>query len=73
MLPRIDTILYDITIPSTKQQIKVRQLRAKDEKILLMAKTGNSNDDILKAIIQVINNSIVTPGIDVEKLAIFDI
>jgi hypothetical protein len=78
ILPKIDSILYDFTIPSTKTTIKLRQLRAKDEKILLTAKesTGSPeerNIEILNGIKQVINNAIVTPGIKVEELALFDI
>ena len=77
-LPKIQSILYDLEIPSTKQAIKVRQLRARDEKILLTAKESSGtveekNLEILKSIKQAINNAIVTPGILVDYLAIFDI
>ena len=77
-LPKIDSILYNVTIPSNNLEIKVRQLRAKDEKILLTAKESSGtaeerNVEILNSIKQVINNAIVTPGINVEKLALFDI
>jgi hypothetical protein len=45
----------------------------KEEKILLMAKSSEDSNDILAAVKQVVNNCIVTEGIDVDKLALFDI
>lgn len=74
-LPTINYALYDVEIPSTKQQIKLRQILAKDEKLLLMAKAsvGDVNIDILSAVRQVVQNCLITPGIDTQKLALFDI
>lgn len=45
----------------------------KEEKILLMAKTGEDANEILNAVKQVVNNCIVDADIDIEKLALFDI
>lgn len=75
ILPKISYPLFPVKIPSTKQEIVVRQILAKDEKLLLMAKAsvGEVNIDILNAVRQVVQNCIVTPGIDVDKLALFDI
>jgi hypothetical protein len=75
-LPRINYMLYDIDLPSNGAKIKVRQILAKDEKLLLMAKASTGQDvnmDIMKAITQVVQNCVMTPGIDVSKLPLFDV
>jgi hypothetical protein len=72
-LPKINHPLFDLTIPSTKKKIKLRPMLVKEEKILLMAKISDDAKDILAAVKQVVNNCIVTEGIDVDKLALFDI
>ena len=46
-LPRIDQPLFNLTIPSTKQSIKVRPFLVKDEKILLIALESNDQSQIL--------------------------
>lgn len=75
MLPKLSYPLFPLVIPSTKQEIQVRQILARDEKILLMAKAsvGEVNVDILNAVRQVIRSCIMTPGVDVDKLALFDV
>lgn len=45
----------------------------KEEKILLIAKTGEDSNAILAAVKQVVNNCIVDADVDVDKLATFDI
>jgi hypothetical protein len=75
-LPRINYMLYDLDLPSNNHKIKVRQILAKDEKLLLMAKASVGSDvnmDIMNAVKQVVQNCIVTPGVDVNKLPLFDV
>lgn len=72
-LPKITHPMFDVIIPSTKTKIKIRPMLVKEEKILLMAKNGEEETEILAAVKQVVNNCIVTDGIDVDKLALFDI
>lgn len=72
-LPKINQPLYRLTIPSTGEEIRFRSFLVKEEKILVMAMESGEPADIADAITQVINNCIVTEGIDVEKLASFDI
>jgi len=71
MLPKIEQPLFKITIPSTKQDVMVRPMLVKEEKILLMAKEGNDYGEMLRAIKQVVNNCLMDT--DISKLAIFDI
>lgn len=72
-LPKISHPMFDVIIPSTKTKIKIRPMLVKEEKILLMAKNGEEETEILSAVKQVVNNCIVTDGVDVDKLALFDV
>lgn len=77
-LPQIQAITEDVNIPSSGQQIKLRQMLTKDEKIILNAKAQQGTDEekaaaLIKSLCQVVQNCIVTFGQDVEKLALFDI
>lgn len=65
--------MFDVVIPSTKKKIKIRPMLVREEKILLMAKTGEDANEILSAVKQVVNNCIVDSDIDIDKLALFDI
>ena len=46
-LPKIDVPIYDLTIPSSGQTIKVRPFNVKEEKLLLMAVEGGKMEDIV--------------------------
>lgn len=71
-LPRIDQPLFNLTIPSTKQSIKVRPFLVKDEKILLIALESNDQAQILTSIQQIVQNCI-QDDIDVSDLPTFDL
>lgn len=72
MLPKNDYPIFKLTIPSTKKEIRFRPFLVKEEKILLMAKTTEQENDMILAIKQVVNNCAIDP-IDVDKLALFDL
>lgn len=72
-LPKINHPLFDLIIPSTKKKIKLRPMLVKEEKLLLMAKISDDAKDTLAAVKQVVNNCIMSEGVDVDKLALFDI
>jgi len=72
MLPRIDIPTYDIVLPSTQELYKFRPFLIKEEKILLMAQTGDDMREKINAIKQIIRNCIVQ-DIDVDALSTFDI
>lgn len=72
-LPKIDVITHTATIPSSKEEILIRPFLVKEQKILLTAIAGNDSVEMSAAVKQVINNCIVTPGVNVEKLEVFDI
>lgn len=71
-LPKIKHPTYAITVPSTKQQINIRPFTVQEEKLLLMAKTSESIEDIIGAVKQIIKNSIIE-SVDVDKMSTFDI
>ena len=72
-LPKINTPTYELILPSTGKKIKYRPFLVREEKILIMALEGENNEDITNAIIQILSDCILTKGINVSKLATFDI
>lgn len=71
-LPKIDLPVFELKLVSIPEPVKFRPFLVKEEKLLLMALQAGKEDDILKAIKQVINNCMVTE-IDIDTLPIFDI
>ena len=72
-LPKIQHPIFSAEIPSTKKQIQFRPFTAREEKVLLIAKQGEDEAEIMGAIKQVINNCVTTDGFDIDKLTIFDL
>jgi len=72
-LPKIEQPIYNIEIPSTKKKHPFRPFLVKEEKLILMAKEGKSDSEILSAIKQIVNNCCLDPKLDVNKLALFDL
>lgn len=72
-LPKLSHPIYDLTLPSTKQVIKYRPFLVKEEKLLLMAQSGNDTTEIINSIKQVINNCILSTDVSVDDFTSFDI
>ena len=72
-LPKINTPTYDLTLPSTGKKIKYRPFLVKEEKILIMALETEDTEQITNAVVDIISGCILTKGVDVTKLATFDI
>lgn len=72
-LPKIDLPVYELTIPSTRQEVKVRPFTVKEEKLLLIAMESKDINEIIATTKQIINNCIIDGKIDVDKLPFFDI
>jgi len=70
-LPKIQTPMFFIKIPSSQKELKFRPFLVKEEKLLLMAQQSNDNEEIL-ALSQIINNCCLDT-IDVDKLTTFDV
>ncbi len=72
-LPKINTPIYELELPSTGKKIKYRPFLVKEEKILLMALESEDAKQISNGIIQILNDCIITRGVKVQNLATFDI
>lgn len=72
-LPKIATPTYELEIPSLKKTVKYRPFLVKEEKILIIAMESEDPKQIAEALKSVIGNCILTRGIKIEQLSIFDI
>ncbi|CAB4141267.1 Baseplate hub assembly protein, bacteriophage T4-like [uncultured Caudovirales phage] len=72
-LPKINVVTHSITVPSTNEVLIVRPFLVKEQKILLTAMISDSVDDFTRAIRQIVNNCVITPGFEVDKLELFDL
>ena len=72
-LPKINTPTYELTLPSTGKKIKYRPFLVREEKILIMALETEDTQQISNAVVQILDECILTKGVNVTKLATFDI
>lgn len=72
MLPKIDVPIYELKLPSSGKEIRVRPFLVKEEKLLLMAAKSNDLQEIVKTTKQVVNNCILDDGVNIETLPFFD-
>ena len=59
-LPKLDTPVFNLTLPISGDKIKYRPFLVKEEKILLVAKEADDKDNNVDAIMQVVNNCIIS-------------
>ena len=55
-LPKLETKTYTLTLPSTGKEIKYRPFLVKEQKTLLMAQESNSQNEVVDAMTQLIND-----------------
>ena len=72
-LPKINTPSHELVLPSTGKKIKYRPFLVREEKILVMAMESEDMKQVTTAIVDILNNCILTRGVKVEKLSTFDI
>ena len=72
-LPKINTVLYDLKLPSSGKKIEYRPFLVKEEKILLTALEGGEEKDMAKAIKQIITQCVLTENFKVNSLAMIDL
>jgi hypothetical protein len=70
-LPKMNAPLYNVTIPSTKKEVKFRPFLVKEEKSLLLAQQSEDPKVMINTLKSIIENCIVD-NVDVDKLATFD-
>ena len=72
-LPNIVTPEFETKLPSNNQTIKFRPFLVKEEKVLLMAGEGKDQKEILATVVNILQNCIITSGVNVLTLPLFDI
>ena len=72
-LPKINTVLYDLELPSSGEMVEYRPFLVKEEKILLMALEGKDEKEMVKAIKQIITQCVATEKFNINKLAMVDL
>ena len=72
-LPKINTVLYDLELPSSGKKVEYRPFLVKEEKILLMALEGKDDREMSKAIKQIITQCVATESFNVNKLPMIDL
>jgi len=71
--PKIEKPTYELTVPSTKQEISYIPYSVAEEKILLMALQGGDLKEIERAVKQIIKNCVITPNFKVDELKLYDV
>ena len=72
-LPKITQPIFDATVPSTKKKVEFRPFLVKEEKILLIAQQSSNDGEIIRAVKQILNNCITSPGFNIDDLTTFDL
>ena len=72
-LPKINTPIYELEIPSTGKKIRYRPFLVKEEKILIIAMESEDPKQMASAVKDVISNCILSRGVKVQELSTFDI
>ena len=72
-LPKLsnDRPIYEMVVPSTKETVKYRPFLVKEQKSLLVAFESQDQKQILNSMLACIESCV--PGVDVMKLATFDV
>lgn len=71
-LPKIESPIFEIVIPSTNQSVNFRPFLVKEEKILLIAQQSGNSREVAKAVKQIVNNCCVEE-LDINSLAMIDL
>ena len=72
-LPKVNTPTYELVLPSSGKKLKYRPFLVREEKILIMALETEDAKQITSSVIEILNSCILTKGVDITKLATFDI
>ena len=72
-LPKPPVPTYELELPSTGKTIKYRPFLVKEEKLLLIATETGEDKQIRDAIVDILKACVLTRGIKVEDLPMFDL
>ena len=71
-LPKLDTVTYDLTLPSTGKQLQYRPFLVKEQKALMIAQESEDNKQIERTFAQIINDCVLD-DLDPYALPMFDV
>lgn len=71
-LPKIKHPVRKISIPSTGENITIRPMTVKEEKILMISKESTDNQDQISSVSQIIRNCVIEDDFDLSSCASFD-
>lgn len=72
-LPLINAPEFKTILPSSKQEVYYRPFLVKEEKILLTALEGREQDEIINAVIRILENCVRLEDAIIRKLPYYDI
>ena len=72
-LPKIDTPVFELDLPISKQHIRFRPFLVKEQKNLLMAMEADDVDTINNNIRQILTNCVLEDKFNVDKLPLVDV
>jgi len=70
-LPKLETPVYTLNLPSTDEEIKFRPFLVKEQKRIMMAQESDSTTETIDTVNQLINDCTFNK-LDTKKLAMFD-
>jgi len=70
-LPKLETPVYTLNLPSTDEEIKFRPFLVKEQKRIMMAQESENIDEVIDTMNQMISDCTFNK-IDTNKLAMFD-
>ena len=71
-LPKLSTVTYDLTLPSTGQKLEYRPFLVKEQKALMIAQESGDDKQIEKAFAQIINDCVIA-DVDPYTMPMFDV
>ena len=71
-LPKLNTVTYDLTLPSNGEQLQYRPFLVKEQKALMIAQESGDDKQIEKAFAQIINDCVLD-DVDPYTLPMFDV
>ena len=71
-LPKLSTVTYDLTLPSTELKLEYTPFQVKEQKALMIAQESEDNKQIEKAFAQIINDCVID-DVDPYTMPMFDI
>ena len=70
-LPKLETPVYTLNMPSTDEEVKYRPFLVKEQKRMMMAEESKNTKEIIDAVNQLISDCTFNK-IDTKKIAMFD-